>query len=105
VLSGVADVLNLKYYPHRLTGSTRGVVVSPVGDDNPRLSSTINLVVVLNTELDHTLNELSRAHAEITKLQAKHAERRHHEDGSLAPSRDSAPMSLASAWTPCLRQP
>jgi hypothetical protein len=68
VLGGVADGLNLKYYPHRPSGSTGGVIVSPVGEDNPRLSSTINLAVVLNTELDHALDELSRARAEIAQL-------------------------------------
>jgi hypothetical protein len=62
----VADGLDLSYYPSRPSGSTRGVVVSPVGEDNPRLSSTVNLAVVLITELDHALDELSRAHAEIT---------------------------------------
>jgi hypothetical protein len=65
VLSGVADCLNLKYYPHRPSGSTGGVIVSPVGEDNPRLSSTVNLAAMLNIELDHALDELSRAHAEI----------------------------------------
>jgi hypothetical protein len=65
VLGGVADGLNLKYYPHRPSGSTGGVIVSPVGEDNPRLSSTVNLAIVLNTELDHALDELSRARAEI----------------------------------------
>jgi hypothetical protein len=65
VLSGVVDGLNLRYYPRRPSGSTGGVVVSPVGDDNPRLSSTVNLAIVLNTELDHALDELSRARAEI----------------------------------------
>jgi hypothetical protein len=64
VLGGVADGLNLKYYPRHPSGSTRGVIVSPVGEDNPRLSSTINLAVVLNTELDHALDELSRARAD-----------------------------------------
>jgi hypothetical protein len=44
---------------------TRGVIVSPIDEDNPRLSSTVNLAVVLNTELDHALDELSRARAEI----------------------------------------
>jgi hypothetical protein len=38
------------------------VIVSPVGEDNPRLSSIVNLDVVLNTELYHTLDELSNAH-------------------------------------------
>jgi hypothetical protein len=41
------------------------VIVSPVGEDNPRLSSTVNLATMLNTELDHALDELSRARAEI----------------------------------------
>jgi hypothetical protein len=36
--SGVADGLNLKYYPHRSIGSTGGVIVSLVGEGNPRLS-------------------------------------------------------------------
>jgi hypothetical protein len=85
VLGGVADGLNLKYYPRHPSGSTRGVIVSPVGEDNPRLSSTINLAVVLNTELDHTLDELSRAHAKIAQLRAECAEHRHLEDGSPAP--------------------
>jgi hypothetical protein len=70
MLSGVADGLNLRYYPRRPTGCTGGVVVSPVGEDNPRLSSTVNLAAVLNTELDHALDELSRAHAEIAQLRS-----------------------------------
>jgi hypothetical protein len=65
VLGGVADGLNLWYYPRRPSGSIGGMVVSHVGEDNPRLSSTINLADVLNTELDHALDELSRARAEI----------------------------------------
>jgi hypothetical protein len=67
------------------TGSTRGVVVSPIGEGNPRLSSTINLAVVLNPMLDHALNELSRACAEIAELRADHVERHHQEVGSPAP--------------------
>jgi hypothetical protein len=86
VLGGVADGLGLRYYPRRPSGSTGGVVVSPVGEDNPRLSSTVNLAVVLNMELDHALDELSRARAEIAQLWAEHAEHRHLEDGSPAPS-------------------
>jgi hypothetical protein len=85
MLSGVADGLNLRYYPHRPSGSTGGVVVSPIGEDNPRLSSTVNLAAVLNTELDHALDEMSRARAEIAQLRAERAERRHLEDGSPAP--------------------
>jgi hypothetical protein len=86
VLSGVADGLNLRYYPRRPSGSTGGMVVSPVGEDNPRLSSTVNLAVVLNTELDHALDELSRSRAEIAQLWDESAERRHLEDGSPAPT-------------------
>jgi hypothetical protein len=85
VLSGVVDGLNLKYYPHRPSGNTGGVVVSPVGEDNPRLRSTVNLAAMLNTELDHALDELSRARAKIAQLRAERAEHRHLEDGSLAP--------------------
>jgi hypothetical protein len=58
LFGGVADGLNLRYYPRRPTGNTESVVVSPIGEDNPRLSSTVNLVAVLNTELDHSLDEL-----------------------------------------------
>jgi hypothetical protein len=81
----VADSLDLKYYPYRLTGSTGSVIVSHVGEGNPRSISMVNLVAVLNTEVDHALDELGKAQAEIVKLHAKHAERRHQEDGSLAP--------------------
>jgi hypothetical protein len=41
----------------------------------------VNLVAVLNTELDHALDELGKARAEIAEL---HAARRHQEDGSSA---------------------
>jgi hypothetical protein len=53
------------------------VIVSPIDEGNPRLNKTINLVIVLNTELDHALDELSRARAKIAEMQAEHAERRH----------------------------
>jgi hypothetical protein len=85
VLGGVDDGLNLKYYPRRPSGSTGCVVVSTVGEDNPRLSSTVNLVAVLNTKLEHALDELSRARAEIAQLRAERVEHRHLEDGSPAP--------------------
>jgi hypothetical protein len=85
VLGGVADGLDLRYYPRHPSGSTGGVVVSPVGEDNPMLSSTVNLAAVLNTKLDHALDELSRARADITQLRTERAERRHLEDGSPAP--------------------
>jgi hypothetical protein len=91
VLGGVADGLDLKYYPRRPSGSTGGVIVSPIGEDNPRLSSTVNLAAVLNTELDHALDELSRARAEIALPRAERAERRHLDGGSPAPVRTQHP--------------
>jgi hypothetical protein len=96
VLGGVADGLNLKYYPRRPSGSTGGMIVSPVGEDNPRLSSTVNLAAVLNTELDHALDDLSRARAEIAQLRAERVEHRHLEDGFLAPVRTQHPYR--SPW-------
>jgi hypothetical protein len=44
------------------------------------------MVVVLNTELDHALDELAKACVEIAELHAERAERLHQEDGSSAPS-------------------
>jgi hypothetical protein len=95
MLGGVADGLNLRYYPRRPPGSTGGVIVSPVGEGNPWLSSTINLVVMLNTELDHTLDELCRARAEIAQLRPKRTKRRHLEDGSPAPVGTQHPYRLS----------
>ena len=40
---------------------------------------------MLNTELDHALDELGKARAEIAELRAERVERRHQEDGSPAP--------------------
>jgi hypothetical protein len=37
----------------------------------------VNLVVVLNTELDHALDKLGKARTEITELRADRMERRH----------------------------
>jgi hypothetical protein len=34
---GVADVLNIRYYPRCLIDSTESVIISPVAEDNPRL--------------------------------------------------------------------
>ena len=45
----------------------------------------INLVTVLNTELDHALDELGKARAEIAELCAERTERRHQENGSPTP--------------------
>jgi hypothetical protein len=67
------------------SGSIGGVLVSHVGEGNPRLNSTVNLAAVLNMEPDHALDELSRARAEIALLPAERAERRHLDDGSPAP--------------------
>jgi hypothetical protein len=72
LFNGVADGLDLKYYPCRSTGSTRGMIVSPVGEGNPELNSMVNLVVVLNTELDHALDELGKARSKIAELCAQH---------------------------------
>jgi hypothetical protein len=41
VFGGVADGLNLRYYPRRPSGSTGGVVVSPVGEDNPMVRTIL----------------------------------------------------------------
>jgi hypothetical protein len=65
VLGGVADGLDPRYYPRYPSHSTRGIVVSPIDEDNPWLSSTINLAVVLNIELDDALDGLCRSCAEI----------------------------------------
>jgi hypothetical protein len=71
LFSGVADGLDLKYYPRRSTGSVGGVIVSPVGEGNPRLSSMVNLAAVLNTELDHALDELGKIRAKVAELRAE----------------------------------
>ena len=42
----------------------------------------VNLVVVLNIELDHVVEELGKAQAKIVELRAECMERRHQEDGS-----------------------
>jgi hypothetical protein len=81
LFSGVADGLDLKYYPRHSTDSARGVIVSPIGEGNPRLNSMVNLVAMLNTKLDHALDELGKVRAEVAEL---HAERvaHHYQDGS-----------------------
>jgi hypothetical protein len=85
LFSGVANGLNLKYYPRRLTGGNGGVIASPVGEGNSILSNMVNLVVVLNSKLGHAFDELGKARAKIAELRAERVERRHQEDGSLAP--------------------
>jgi hypothetical protein len=71
LFSGVADGLDLKYYPRCSTGSAGGVIASSVGEGNPRLNSMVNLAVVLNTELDHALDELGKVWAKVAELRAK----------------------------------
>jgi hypothetical protein len=85
LFSGVADGLDLKYYPHRSIGSAGGVIVSPVGEGNPRLNSMVNLVAVLNTELDHALDELGKVWAEVVELRAECAAHHYLDGGSPAP--------------------
>jgi hypothetical protein len=85
LFSGIADDLDLKYYPRRSTGSAGGVIVSPVGEGNPRLSSMVNLVAVLNTKLDHALDELGNVRAEVAELRAKCVAHHYLDGGSLAP--------------------
>jgi hypothetical protein len=85
LFSGVADGLDLKYYPRHSTGSAGGVIVSPVGEGNPRLSSMVNLATVLNTELDHTLDKLGKVWAEVAELRAECTARHYLDGGSPAP--------------------
>jgi hypothetical protein len=85
LFSGVADGLDLKYYPRHSTGSAGGVIVSPVGEGNPRLNNMVNLAVVLNTELDHTLDELGKVRAEVTELRVECAACHYLDGGSPAP--------------------
>ena len=85
LFSGVADGLDLKYYPRHSTGSAGGVIVSPIGEGNHRLNNMVNLVVVLNTELDHALDELGKVRAEVAELHADCAACHYLDGGSLAP--------------------
>jgi hypothetical protein len=45
----------------------------------------INLIVVLNTELDHALDELGKARAKIVEQRAERATRHYQDGGSSAP--------------------
>jgi hypothetical protein len=85
LFSGVADGLDLKYYPRRSIGSAGGVIVSPVGEGNPRLNNMVNLAAVLNTELDHALDELGKVRAKVAELRAECTSRHYLDGGSLAP--------------------
>jgi hypothetical protein len=85
LFSGVADGLDLKYYPRHSTSSAGGVIVLPVGEGNPRLNSMVNLTAVLNTELDHALDKLGKVWAEVAKLRAECAARHYLDGGSPTP--------------------
>jgi hypothetical protein len=75
----------MKYYPRRSTGSARGVIFSPVGEGNPRLNSMVNLSVVLNTKLDHALDELGKVRVEVAELHAECVAHHYLDGGSPAP--------------------
>jgi hypothetical protein len=85
LFSGVADGLDLKYYPRCSTGSAGGVIVLPVGEGNPRLNIMVILVAVLNTELDHALDELGKVRAEVAELCAERVAGHYLDGGSPAP--------------------
>jgi hypothetical protein len=85
LFSRVADGLDLKYYPCRSTDSAGGVIASPVGEGNPRLNNMVNLAAVLNTELDHALDELGKVRAEVAELRAECTARHYLDGGSPAP--------------------
>jgi hypothetical protein len=61
------------------------VIVSPVGDDNPRVNNKVNLVAVLNTELDHALDKLGKVRVEVVELRAEHAAHHYQDVGSPTP--------------------
>jgi hypothetical protein len=85
LFSGVADGLDQKYYPRRSTGSAGSVIASPVGEGNPKLNSMVNLAAVLNTELDHALNELGKVRVEVAELRVECAAHHYLDGGSPTP--------------------
>jgi hypothetical protein len=85
LFSGVADGLDLKYYHRHSTVSAGGVIVSPVGEGNPRMNIMVNLVAVLNTELDQALDELGKVWAEVLEMHAERAAHHYQDGGSPAP--------------------
>jgi hypothetical protein len=84
IVQRVADGLDLKYYPPCSTGSAGGVIVSPIGESNLRLNNMVNLAAVLNTELDHTLDELGEVRVEVAELRVECASRHYLDGGSPA---------------------
>jgi hypothetical protein len=72
-------------FARRSIGSAGGVIVSPVGEGNPRLNNMVNLAAVLNTELDHALDEWGKVRAEVAELCAECAARHYLDGGSPAP--------------------
>jgi hypothetical protein len=103
LFSGVADGLDVKYYPRHSTGSAGGVIASPVGEGNPRLNNMVNLAVVLNTELDHTLDELGKVRAEVAELRAECAARHYLDGGSPSPVGIQHPYRSLPRGTPDCR--
>jgi hypothetical protein len=85
LFNGVADGFDLKYYPRRSTDSAGGLIVSPVGEGNPSLNNMVNLAAGLNTELDHTLDELGKVRAKVTELCAECAAHHYLDGGSPTP--------------------
>jgi hypothetical protein len=85
LFSGVADGLDLKYYPCRSTGNVGGVIASPVSEGNPRLNNMVNLAAVLNIELDHTLDELGKVRTEVVELRGECMAHHYLDGGSPAP--------------------
>jgi hypothetical protein len=85
LFSGVADGRDLKYHPRRSADSAGGVIVLPVGEGDPRLNNMVNLVAVLNTELDHTLDELGKVRTEVAELRVERAARLYQASGSPTP--------------------
>jgi hypothetical protein len=85
LFSGVANGLDLEYYPRCSTGSAGGVIASPVCEGNPRLNNMVNLATVLNIEWDHALDELGKVRAEVAELRAECAAHHYLDGGSPTP--------------------
>jgi hypothetical protein len=58
----------------------------------------VNLAAVLNTELEHTLDELGKVRVEVAKLRAECAAH-HYLDGGYPPCPDSAPLPFTAPWS------